>query len=50
MNPEIAARVYFVSGGSEGVETAVKMARQYHLRAVAVGHPRVPGRDLIVVR
>ena len=32
MNPEIAARVYFVSGGSEGNETAVKMARQYHLQ------------------
>ena len=32
MNPEIADRVYFVSGGSEGVETAVKMARQYHLQ------------------
>jgi len=26
MNPRIASRVYFVSGGSEGVETAVKMA------------------------
>jgi adenosylmethionine-8-amino-7-oxononanoate aminotransferase len=32
MNPRIANRVYFVSGGSEGVETAVKMARQYHLQ------------------
>jgi adenosylmethionine-8-amino-7-oxononanoate aminotransferase len=32
MNPRIAGRVYFVSGGSEGVETAVKMARQYHLQ------------------
>ncbi len=27
MNPEVAARVYFASGGSEGNETAVKMAR-----------------------
>ena len=27
---------YFVSGGSEGVETALKMARQYHLLR---GHP-----------
>jgi adenosylmethionine-8-amino-7-oxononanoate aminotransferase len=32
MNPEIAARVYFVSGGSEGNETAIKMAREYHLQ------------------
>jgi adenosylmethionine-8-amino-7-oxononanoate aminotransferase len=32
MNPRVASRVYFVSGGSEGVETAVKMARQYHLQ------------------
>jgi adenosylmethionine-8-amino-7-oxononanoate aminotransferase len=32
MNPRLAARVYFVSGGSEGNETAVKMARQYHVQ------------------
>ncbi len=32
MNPQIAAKVYFVSGGSEGNETAIKMARQYHLQ------------------
>jgi adenosylmethionine-8-amino-7-oxononanoate aminotransferase len=32
MNPRLATRVYFVSGGSEGNETAVKMARQYHLQ------------------
>jgi adenosylmethionine-8-amino-7-oxononanoate aminotransferase len=25
-------RVYFVSGGSEGIETAIKMARQYHVQ------------------
>ncbi len=40
MNPEIAARVYFVSGGSEGVETAVKMARQYHLQCGRPGRTR----------
>jgi adenosylmethionine-8-amino-7-oxononanoate aminotransferase len=36
MSPQTAARVYFVSGGSEGNETAIKMARQYHLQR---GHP-----------
>ena len=44
MNPEIAARVYFVSGGSEGVETAVKMARQYHLQCGR------PGLDKVIAR
>ena len=44
MNPEIAARVYFVSGGSEGVETAVKMARQYHLQSGR------PGRHKVIAR
>ena len=44
MNPEIAARVYFVSGGSEGVETAVKMARQYHLQCGR------PGRHKVIAR
>lgn len=29
--PEGLARVYFVSGGSEAIETALKMARQYFL-------------------
>uniref|UniRef100_UPI00261B8328 aminotransferase class III-fold pyridoxal phosphate-dependent enzyme n=1 Tax=Pelagibius sp. TaxID=1931238 RepID=UPI00261B8328 len=29
--PEGMARVYFVSGGSEANETALKLARQYHL-------------------
>src|SRR5436190_1307430 len=32
MNSRVARRVYFVSGGSEGNETAVKMARQYDLQ------------------
>jgi adenosylmethionine-8-amino-7-oxononanoate aminotransferase len=44
MNPRIARRVYFVSGGSEGVETAVKMARQYHL------HCGRPERHKVIAR
>ncbi|MXY20016.1 MAG: aminotransferase class III-fold pyridoxal phosphate-dependent enzyme, partial [Dehalococcoidia bacterium] len=28
--PDKESRVYFVSGGSEAVETALKMAKQYH--------------------
>lgn len=31
MAPGDLSRVYFVSGGSEATETALKMARQYHL-------------------
>src|SRR3984893_1385892 len=30
-------RVYFTSGGSEATETAIKLARQYHLES---GHPQ----------
>jgi len=30
LSPDKQSRVYFVSGGSEAVETAVKMAKQYH--------------------
>jgi adenosylmethionine-8-amino-7-oxononanoate aminotransferase len=44
MNPRIAGRVYFVSGGSEGVETAVKMARQYHLQCAR------PQRHKVIAR
>jgi adenosylmethionine-8-amino-7-oxononanoate aminotransferase len=44
MNPKIAARVYFVSGGSEGNETAIKMARQYHLQRGR------PGRHKVIAR
>ncbi|HEX7268402.1 MAG TPA: aminotransferase class III-fold pyridoxal phosphate-dependent enzyme, partial [Streptosporangiaceae bacterium] len=44
MNPDIAARVYFVSGGSEGNETAIKMARQYHLQRGR------PGRHKVIAR
>lgn len=36
MTPEGLDRVFFVSGGSEAVESAVKLARQY---ALASGHP-----------
>ena len=32
MLPIDDARIYPVSGGSEAVETAIKMARAYHLR------------------
>jgi adenosylmethionine-8-amino-7-oxononanoate aminotransferase len=41
---QTAARVYFVSGGSEGNETAIKMARQYHL------HRGQPGRHKVIAR
>jgi adenosylmethionine-8-amino-7-oxononanoate aminotransferase len=44
MNPEVAARVYFTSGGSEGNETALKMARQYHLQSGR------PGRHKVIAR
>src|SRR5215468_2576806 len=44
MNPEIAGRVYFVSGGSEGNETAIKMARQYQLECGR------PGRHKVIAR
>jgi hypothetical protein len=44
MNPELASRVYFVSGGSEGNETALKMARQYHLQCGR------PGRHKVIAR
>ncbi|HXJ24680.1 MAG TPA: aminotransferase class III-fold pyridoxal phosphate-dependent enzyme, partial [Streptosporangiaceae bacterium] len=44
MNPQLAARVYFTSGGSEGNETALKMARQYHLQCGR------PGRHKVIAR
>ncbi len=37
-------RVYLVSGGSEAVETALKLARQYH---VETGHP---GKSKVIAR
>ncbi|MEO1694500.1 MAG: aspartate aminotransferase family protein [Pseudomonadota bacterium] len=42
--PEGIESVYFVSGGSEAVETAIKLARQYHLE---VGAPK---RSKIIAR
>ena len=37
-------RVYFTSGGSEATETAIKLARQYHLEAGQPGRYRVVSR------
>ncbi|GAB5470105.1 MAG: aspartate aminotransferase family protein [Rhodospirillales bacterium] len=42
--PEGIERVYFLSGGSEAIEAALKLARQYHLE---VGQPQ---RSYIVAR
>ena len=39
-----SGRVYLVSGGSEAIETALKLARQYH---VETGHP---GKSKIIAR
>jgi adenosylmethionine-8-amino-7-oxononanoate aminotransferase len=39
-----SGRVYLVSGGSEAVETAIKLARQYH---VETGHP---GKSKVIAR
>ncbi len=39
-----SGRVYLVSGGSEAIETAIKLARQYH---VETGHP---GKSKIIAR
>jgi len=36
--------VYFVSGGSEGIETALKLARQYHLQQGDGGRHKVISR------
>lgn len=44
MSRPAAARVYFVSGGSEGNETAIKMARQYHLQRGRPGKYKVIAR------
>jgi len=37
-------RVYFISGGSEATETAIKLARQYHLEIGQKGRYRVLSR------
>jgi adenosylmethionine-8-amino-7-oxononanoate aminotransferase len=42
--PEGIDRVYFVSGGSEAVEAALKLARQYHLERGAPQRTRIISR------
>ncbi|HTG47592.1 MAG TPA: aminotransferase class III-fold pyridoxal phosphate-dependent enzyme [Actinomycetota bacterium] len=42
--PMSGARIYPVSGGSEAVETAIKMARTYHVARGAAGRVTVIGR------
>jgi adenosylmethionine-8-amino-7-oxononanoate aminotransferase len=42
--PEGSSRVYFVDNGSAAVETALKMARQYHIETGATGRTRVISR------
>jgi adenosylmethionine-8-amino-7-oxononanoate aminotransferase len=44
MSRQAGGRVYFVSGGSEGNETAVKMAREYHLQCGRPGRYKVIAR------
>jgi len=43
-SPPGMARVYFVSGGSEGTEIALKLARQYHLERGDPSRVKVIGR------
>jgi adenosylmethionine-8-amino-7-oxononanoate aminotransferase len=42
--PEGIDRVYFCSGGSEAVEAALKLARQFHLETGAPGRARIIAR------
>jgi adenosylmethionine-8-amino-7-oxononanoate aminotransferase len=44
MAPEGMARAFFVSGGSEAVEAAIKLARQYHVEQGRTGRYRVIAR------
>jgi adenosylmethionine-8-amino-7-oxononanoate aminotransferase len=44
MAPGGMERVFFVSGGSEAVEAAIKLARQYHVERGAAGKYRVIAR------
>jgi len=44
LSPEGMAKVVFVSGGSEAVETAIKLARQYHLECGRESKYRVIAR------
>ncbi len=41
VTPEGLDKVYLVSGGSEAVETAIKLARQYHLASGASGKHKI---------
>jgi adenosylmethionine-8-amino-7-oxononanoate aminotransferase len=43
---EPGARVYFVSGGSEGIETALKIARSYQLAAGRPARTRIAARSI----
>ena len=43
---EAGARVYFVSGGSEGIETALKIARSYQLACGRPGRTQVAARSI----
>jgi len=42
--PDKESRVYFISGGSEAVETALKMAKQYHFNNGEAGRWKVLSR------
>jgi adenosylmethionine-8-amino-7-oxononanoate aminotransferase len=44
MAPESMSRVFFVSGGSEAVEAAIKLARQYHVERGHTGKFRIIAR------
>jgi adenosylmethionine-8-amino-7-oxononanoate aminotransferase len=43
---EPGARVYFVSGGSEGIETALKIARSYQLAAGRPARTQIAARSI----
>ncbi len=44
LSPEGLTRVYYLSGGSEAIETAVKLARQYHVESGKPGKYKVISR------
>ena len=44
LSPDKNSRIYFVSGGSEAVETALKMAKQYHNNNGEAGRWKVLSR------
>ena len=45
LSPDKDSRVFFVSGGSEAVETAIKMAKQYHYNNGDAGRWKVLSRQ-----